>query len=151
MFDIGWSEMAIVVLIALIVIGPKDLPRVARNIGKWTAKGRAMARDFQRSLEEMGRETGLDEVKKEVEKVSRMDLGSQIEKNIDPGGDLKKAFDPTEIGKEASTTTAAKATNGAGADAKAENDKAEPESETAAPAAADEPAETPRPTPAAQS
>ena len=70
MFDLGWSEMAIVMLVALIVIGPKDLPRVARSIGKWTGKARAMARDFQRALDDMAREAELDEVKKTVETIS---------------------------------------------------------------------------------
>ena len=59
MFDIGWSEMAVILMVALIVIGPKDLPRVARTIGKWTGKARAMAREFQRSLDDMAREAEL--------------------------------------------------------------------------------------------
>ena len=94
MFDIGWSEMAIVLLVALIVIGPKDLPRVARNMGKWVAKGRAMAREFQRALEDMAREAELDKVKSEIEKAGRTDLGKTIEKTIDPSGELSQAFEP---------------------------------------------------------
>ena len=94
MFDIGWSEMAVVALVALIVIGPKDLPRVARNVGQWVAKGRAMAREFQRALEDMAREAELDKVKSEIEKAGRTNLGNTIEKTIDPSGELSKAFDP---------------------------------------------------------
>ena len=63
MFDIGWSEMAVILMVALIVIGPKDLPRVARTIGKWTGKARGMAREFQRSLDDMAREAELQDVK----------------------------------------------------------------------------------------
>ena len=62
MFDIGWSEMAVILLVALVVIGPRDLPRVARTMGRWVAKGRAMAREFQTALEDMARETELDKV-----------------------------------------------------------------------------------------
>ena len=58
MFDIGWSEMAVVLLVALVVIGPKDLPRVARAMGKWVAKGRAMAREFHSALADMARGGG---------------------------------------------------------------------------------------------
>jgi sec-independent protein translocase protein TatB len=95
MFDIGWSEMAVIMLVALIVIGPKDLPRLARNLGQWVAKGRAMAREFQRSLEDMAREAELDDVRREIEKVGRTDIKKSLEKAIDPSGDLGKAFDPS--------------------------------------------------------
>jgi sec-independent protein translocase protein TatB len=94
-FDIGWSEMALILLVALIVIGPRDLPRVARTMGKWVAKGRAMAREFQGALEDMAREAELDKVKSEIEKAGRTDLGKTIENTIDPTGELGQAFDPT--------------------------------------------------------
>jgi sec-independent protein translocase protein TatB len=94
MFDIGWSEMALILLVALIVIGPKDLPRVARTVGQWVGKGRAMAREFQRALEDMAREAELDKVKSEIEKAGRTNIGKTIEKSIDPSGELSKAFDP---------------------------------------------------------
>jgi sec-independent protein translocase protein TatB len=107
MFDIGWSEMALILLVALIVIGPKDLPRVARSVGQWVGKGRAMAREFQRALEDMAREAELDKVKSEIEKAGRTDIGKTIEKSIDPTGELSKTFDP-----RASTTSGAKRANG---------------------------------------
>ncbi len=100
MFDIGWSEMAIILLVALIVIGPKDLPRVARTAGRWIGKARAMARDFQRSLEDMAREAELDEIKKGIEKVGRTDLKSSIAKTIDPEGELNRAFDFSETDRK---------------------------------------------------
>ena len=94
MFDIGWSEMAVILLVALVVIGPRDLPRVARTMGRWVAKGRAMAREFQSALEDMARDAELDKVKSEIEKAGRRDLGKTIERHIDPKGELGKAFDP---------------------------------------------------------
>ncbi len=93
MFDIGWSEMAIIMLLALIIIGPKDLPRVARTIGQWVRKGRMLAREFQNSLDDMVRDTELEDVKKEIEKVGRTDFKKSIENTIDPKGELTKAFD----------------------------------------------------------
>ena len=93
MFDIGWSEMAIIMLLALIIIGPKDLPRVARTIGQWVRKGRMLAREFQTSLEDMAKEADLDDVKKEIEKVGQTDFKKAVENSIDPKGELKQAFD----------------------------------------------------------
>jgi sec-independent protein translocase protein TatB len=92
MFDIGWSEMAVILMVALIVIGPKDLPRVARTIGKWTGKARGMAREFQRSLDDMAREAELQDVKAEIDKLSRVDVRHRIEETIDPQGDLRRGL-----------------------------------------------------------
>jgi sec-independent protein translocase protein TatB len=63
MFDIGWSELLVVGALALIVVGPKDLPRMLRTFGKYTAQARGMARDFQRSMEDAAREADLTEMK----------------------------------------------------------------------------------------
>ena len=68
---------------------------MARTVGQWVAKGRAMAREFQRALEDMAREAELDDVKQEIEKVGRTNIGKTIEKTIDPTGELGRAFDPT--------------------------------------------------------
>jgi sec-independent protein translocase protein TatB len=96
MLDLGWSEMAVILLVALIVIGPKDLPRVAREIGKWTAKARSMARDFQRSLDDMAREAELQDIKAELDKATTGNIGKKIEDFVDPEGELGKALDPSQ-------------------------------------------------------
>lgn len=94
MFDVGWSEMAVILMVALIVIGPKDLPRVARTVGKWTAKARGMAREFQRSLDDMAREAELQDLKAEMDKLSRTDVRHRIEETIDPDGALRRGLAP---------------------------------------------------------
>lgn len=94
MFDIGWSEMALILMVALVVIGPKDLPRVARSVGKWSAKARSMARDFQRSLDDMAREAELQDIKDELGKLSRTDMRARLERTIDPDGALRRAVEP---------------------------------------------------------
>ncbi|HEY4343623.1 MAG TPA: Sec-independent protein translocase protein TatB [Parvibaculum sp.] len=66
MFDIGWSELLLVAVLAIIFVGPKDLPRLMRTLGQYTAKMRAMAREFQNSFEDLARETELDELRKQV-------------------------------------------------------------------------------------
>ncbi len=93
MFDIGWTEMAVIALVVIIFIGPKELPGVLRTLGQWVSKARAMAREFQDGLEDMARETGLDEAKREIESATG-DIGGMIEKSIDPDAELKGAFDP---------------------------------------------------------
>lgn len=92
MFDIAWSEMALIAAIALIVIGPKELPRVLRQVGIWTRKLRLLAGEFQRNLDDMVREAELDDVRRDIEKVSRIDLDREVDNLIDPTGEAKKAF-----------------------------------------------------------
>ena len=89
MFDIGWPEMAVVAVIALIIIGPKDLPRILRYAGRWAGKARRMAREFQRNFDDMVRESELDEVKKSVEQVSGFNPVKDIKNTIDPSGEIQ--------------------------------------------------------------
>lgn len=152
MFDIGWSEMAIIMLLALIIIGPKDLPRVARTVGQWVRKGRMLAREFQTSLEDMAKEAELDDVKKEIEKAGMTDLKKTVENTIDPKGDLKKAFDTSNgaSGEE----TVGKVLNGS-ADAKKEptslpKNEATAQPATSPPAAEAKPKPEPKPKTAAR-
>lgn len=67
MFDIGWSEMMVVGVVALVVIGPKDLPGALRQAGKWMGAVRRMAADFQGQVNEAMRESELDELRREVQ------------------------------------------------------------------------------------
>ena len=95
MFDIGWDEMALVAVVALIVIGPKDLPVVLRQIGRWTRKAREMAGEFQRGVDDMVRETELADLKTQVEKATDPNaLRREIENTIDPTGDIAKSLEP---------------------------------------------------------
>ncbi len=65
--DIGWTELLVIAVLAIVFVGPKDLPRVLREFGKWTSAARRAAREFHSSLEEMAREAELDELTKAVE------------------------------------------------------------------------------------
>ena len=64
MFDIGYSELLLIAIVALVVIGPKDLPNVMRTVGKWVGKARGMARHFRSGIDTMMREAELEEMEK---------------------------------------------------------------------------------------
>lgn len=93
MFDIAWSELMVIAVVALVVIGPKDLPKTIYTLGKWVRKARLVARDFQGHLDDMMREAELDELRKEALKVRDANLQKMVEDTVDPKGDLKAAFD----------------------------------------------------------
>jgi len=93
MFDFAWSELALIAVVALVVIGPKDLPRVMRVAGQWTRRARAIAREFQGSLDQMVREAELDEVKRHIDRASSFNVENEIRRTIDPTGDLQRSLD----------------------------------------------------------
>lgn len=72
MFDIGWSELLVIGCLALIVVGPKELPRMLRTLGRYTAQARGMAREFQRSMEDAAREADLGDMKEMREVASQL-------------------------------------------------------------------------------
>jgi sec-independent protein translocase protein TatB len=92
MFDIAWSELGVIAVVALVVIGPKDLPKVLRTVGQWTSKARSMAREFQSGIDDMVRESELDELRKAAKQVTDLSLESEIKKTFDPDGSLEKQF-----------------------------------------------------------
>ncbi len=105
MFDFAWSHILLIAVVALLVIGPKDLPRVLRTVGIWVGRARSIAREFQGSLDQMIREAELEEVRKEVEKAATIDLDHTIGTTLDPGGELKQSFAEPAIADAAPLST----------------------------------------------
>jgi sec-independent protein translocase protein TatB len=97
MFDIGWQELFIVAVLTLIVVGPKDLPRVLRMVMGLIRKGRAMAGEFQSGIDDMVREADLDDLKKNLEKAGDFDIDKEIKDQLDPDGDVSSGIDMTEV------------------------------------------------------
>lgn len=93
MFDIGWTELALVALVALLVIGPKELPATMRMIAGWIGKIRGLAREFQSGLDDMMRETELDKLKEQAQGVMHGDLDGMVENTIDPDGKIRDELD----------------------------------------------------------
>ena len=99
MLDIGWSELAVVAVLALLVIGPKDLPAVMRTVGKWTQKARSVSREFQSSVDEMIREAELEDARKALDSAKNLNVQNAIENTIDPTGEVKESA--RELDREA--------------------------------------------------
>lgn len=93
MFDIGWTEITVILIIAIIVIGPKDLPRVMRTVGEWVGRAKAMTREFRGHVDDMVRDTELSELKNDIDSVGSLDANTLLENSIDAEGEIKSAFD----------------------------------------------------------
>ncbi|PIW28447.1 MAG: twin-arginine translocase subunit TatB [Rhodospirillales bacterium CG15_BIG_FIL_POST_REV_8_21_14_020_66_15] len=93
MFDIGWQELFIVAVLAIVVIGPKDLPRAVRTVMRAIRKLRSMAGEFQAGLDEVAREAELDDIRREANKIAHYDVTREIKDNLDPDGEIEKAAD----------------------------------------------------------
>jgi sec-independent protein translocase protein TatB len=82
MFDIGWIELMVIAIVAIVVVGPKDLPRAMRFVGQWTGKMKKMAREFQGQFNEALREAELDTVKKDIEQIGKIDPLAGVRKEM---------------------------------------------------------------------
>ncbi len=70
MFDIGWSELVLIAIVALIVVGPKDLPGMFRTMGRFTAKAKSMAREFSRAMDDAAKESGVAEAARDLREMT---------------------------------------------------------------------------------
>lgn len=108
MFDIGWTELFLIAVVAIVVIGPQDLPRAMRIVGQWTGKLKRMARDFQGQFNEALREAELDTVKKDVESIGKIDPLADVRKEMtETGAEIRKGLDKPANDKPASENPAA--------------------------------------------
>src|ERR1700694_5363832 len=107
MFDIGWSELVVIAVVALIAIGPKELPGVLRMVGQWMGKARKMAAEFQGQFQEAMREAEMADLKKSFDEVKEAATGftsgnlmTSLEKDVSNAlriddVDKSAAIDPT--------------------------------------------------------
>ena len=88
MIDFSWTHIVILLGIALVVVGPKDLPRMMHMAGRWMGKARAMANEFRKSFDEMARQGELDELRAEIESLRHnnpiADMNRELNRPIIP-------------------------------------------------------------------
>ena len=109
MFDIGWSELVVIAVVALIAIGPKELPGVLRMVGQWMGKARKMAAEFQGQFQEAMREAEMADLKKTFDEVKEAATGGFTGDNVMTSlqKDVGDALRIDDIDKPAGTATAA--------------------------------------------
>ena len=140
MFNIGWGEFLIIGIVALIVIGPKELPVVLRTVGQWMTKLRRMASEFQGQFQEAMREAEMADIKKQVDDITNT---ASTVTNFDPLGDISKQFETAIDDKPAQPATSSEpavATPSEPAPVVQDNATAQPASSTPS-----EPEATPQP------
>jgi sec-independent protein translocase protein TatB len=103
MFDIGWSELVVIGVVALIAIGPKELPGVLRTVGQWMGKARKMAAEFQSQFQEAMREAEMADLKKSFDEVrdaatgfSKDNVMTSLQKDVSSALNIEDIDKPTE-------------------------------------------------------
>lgn len=99
--DLSWSELLVVGIVALIIIGPKDLPGMFRELGRFTAKIRAMGREFSRAMEQAAKESGVKDVADDLKKVTSpksmgLDAVKSAADKFEKWDPLKNRAEPTK-------------------------------------------------------
>ena len=107
MFDFAWTEFALIGVVALVLIGPKDLPVAVKAVSDVVKKMRRMAGEFQSHVDEMVKDTSLAEVRQQINEIRNLDIRGEIEKAVDADGAIRATFneDPfrSTAGSSAST------------------------------------------------
>ena len=93
MLDLAWSEFFVIGLVAVVVLGPKELPKAMKTMAQFTRKARKLAGEFQGHWNDMLREAEVDDVKKAVQQISTVSVGAEVQKLIDPTGEFGKELD----------------------------------------------------------
>ena len=83
MLDFAWNEILLIGVVALVVVGPKDLPIVLRTAGRWAGRARSMAREFRSQVDQAIRDAELEELRKSVHDVTRINPLAELETSID--------------------------------------------------------------------
>lgn len=95
MFDIGWSEMLVIAIVIIVVVGPKELPGMLRTFGRTTSKLRVMANDFRKQFDEALKEAELDDVRKLADDVRSLNPANQVRDALSP---VQKAAQDVKAG-----------------------------------------------------
>src|ERR1700733_6805964 len=92
MFDFAWSEIALIGVVALVLIGPKDLPIAIKTVTTMIKKARRMAAEFQTHVDDMVKDADLSEVRDQFREIRSMDIRGAITRAVDRDGSIREAF-----------------------------------------------------------
>ena len=98
MFDIGWPELFLIAVVVLLVVGPKELPKVLRNVGTWINKAKVVTREFRTHVDDMIRESELEEVREEINTAGQMNLEAVTENTIGLQDEIQDAVEYDDDG-----------------------------------------------------
>ena len=96
MLDIGWTEILVITVVALFIVGPKDIPKALRTVGIWLGKLKSLSREFQNTVEDAVRDSELDEVKKQIES-AKNDFTKGMTETIDSEGELTEMLRGVDV------------------------------------------------------
>lgn len=102
MFDLGMTELLVIGVVALIVVGPKDLPVLFRNVGRWVGKARGMAREFSSAMNEAADQAGVNDIKKGLNAATNP-VGSAMDGVKEAAQEMAKSIDPTKFDPDSET------------------------------------------------
>ena len=105
MFDLfSWQHIILLLVVALVVVGPKDLPRLMNMMGRWAGKARAMANEFRKSFDEMARQAELAELRREIDELKKNnpisglnEAMNEVQSEIDRPVELRAAAEPGPV------------------------------------------------------
>jgi sec-independent protein translocase protein TatB len=113
MFDFAWSEFGLIALLAVLILGPKELPQAMRTMAKVVRKVRGLASEFQGHINDMVREAELEDVRKSVQKLSSTNVSQQVNKMIDPEGEIDSALKDNPLKDDSQKSAPAEDTSAA--------------------------------------
>ena len=96
MLDIGWTEILVITVVALFIVGPKDIPKALRMVGIWIGKLKSLSREFQNTVEDAVRDSELDEVKKQIES-AKNDFTKGMTETVDSEGELTEMLRGVDV------------------------------------------------------
>jgi len=109
MFDLSWSHIALLLLVALLVLGPKELPNAIRTGASLLRQARKMAGEFRSGVDELVREAELDETRRSIQQAMSEGVENTIAKQVDPSGEIKAAIEADPLAEAAAEEKAAEA------------------------------------------
>jgi sec-independent protein translocase protein TatB len=97
MFDFGWQEFLVIAFVLVLVVGPKDLPRVLKTVTQYLRNMRQMASEFHRGIEKMADEADLKDVKQSFNDINNKNFDKTLQNHLDPENEVSKALHQNNV------------------------------------------------------